>query len=89
MTADLKVVEFKPKPADAEPKAREIDQTLVECLETMLAQAKEGKMVGIACSTLDDKNLVTYMKCGSHSFGTIGALQILSGKLVDFITRPQ
>lgn len=79
---DLKVVEFQPKPAER-------NETLIECLETMLAQAKEGKMVGIACATLDERNLATYMKCGTHSFGTIGALQILSGKLVDHITRPQ
>lgn len=79
---DLKVIEF---PA----KAVERNETLIECLETMLTQAKEGKMIGMACSTLDDSNLVTYMKVGVHSFGTIGALQILSGKLVDFITRAE
>lgn len=83
MTPDLKVVEFQPKPAER-------NETLIECLETMLGQAKEGKIIGLVCSTLDDHNMATYSKVGTLSFGNLGALQILSTKLANsFIARAE
>jgi hypothetical protein len=77
---DLKVVELQPKKLER-------NDALVESLEAMLAQAKEGRIIGLCAVTLDEKNLVTYMKVGIHSFGTIGGLQILSMLLINYITR--
>lgn len=78
---DLKVVDF---PAKA-PAPLDINPSLIECLETMLSQAKEGKVVGLAAATMDDKNVVSYHKVGVHSFGTIGALQILQSRMIDHV----
>lgn len=85
---DLKVVEFKSKPAVPVP--FKPNENIIECLEAMLTQAKEGKIIGLVCSALDDHNMATYSKVGTLSFGNLGALQILSTKLANsFIARAE
>lgn len=71
---DLKVVELKPKP-------REVNPELVDAINGMLRKAESGEMTGLAASYMDHENRVTYVKGGIHSFGTIGALQLMSNQI--------
>lgn len=80
---DLKVVEFPIKATEANPR-------IIECLELMLAQAKEGKIKGLLCSALDHNNMANYIMSGELSFGSLGALHVLSTKLANsFIARAE
>lgn len=70
----LKVVELQPKP-------RERNEEIISALRATLERAEKGEIVGIAIAYMDHMNAVTYVKGGVHSFGTIGALQLMSNQI--------
>ena len=59
------------------PKELKPDPEVIERIEFLLAEAKAGRMSGIAVAFLDEKYAATWMKVGIQSCSTMGALEIL------------
>lgn len=65
------------------PETQEPVESVVEALEEMLADAKAGTLIGLACAYVANNHRAGYRLCGYLSgYSAIGAAQIVVTELV-------